>query len=72
MLSLYASARTALFNHDISGLRYLKFTLAIDNLLDRKYESIISIGKISGDTPQTFYGIAGAPLAVYGSVTAAF
>lgn len=72
VLSLFASARTAMFNRDVPGLKYLKFTFSIDNLLDRKYESIVSLGSLSSDTPITYNGLAGAPLALYGSLTASF
>jgi TonB dependent receptor. len=72
VLSLFASARTAMFNQDLPGLKYLKFTFSIDNLLDRKYESIVSLGRISKATESTYTGLAGAPLAVYGSLTASF
>ncbi|MDX5935836.1 TonB-dependent receptor [Acidithiobacillus thiooxidans] len=72
VLSLFASARTAMFNRSIPGLKYLKFTLGVDNLLDRKYESVVFLGSYSSHTPITYGGLAGAPLGVYGSLTASF
>ncbi len=72
VLNLYGSAKTTIFNRDIPNLKYLEFTLGVDNLLNRKYESVISIGSYAPKQPATFIGLAGEPLSVYGSLTARF
>ncbi len=72
VLSLFASAKTARFDHDFPGLKYLEGTLSVDNLLGRNYESVVALGSIAPHTPETVFGLAGQPFAVFGSITAKF
>jgi len=71
-LNLFANADTTKFNHVVPGLEKLKFSIGIQNLLDRKYESITVLEKESGNTPLGYFAFPGAPLAVFGGVSAEF
>jgi iron complex outermembrane receptor protein len=72
VVNFMASASTMAFDKSIPGLEKTKFIFGIDNLLNRKYESITELNKESGNTPLGYFAFPGAPLSVFGSVSMQF
>ncbi len=75
LVNLGFSADTLAFDHAVRGLQDVDFSLMIDNLLNRKYNSqgyITSGGEYGPNSQGALLVIPGAPRAVYASVSASF
>ncbi|MDD5278139.1 TonB-dependent receptor [Acidithiobacillus sp.] len=75
LVNLSLSARTTMFDHDIPGLKLMRVSLMLDNLLNRKYnvQGYVSAGGNYGaGSAGSILASPGTPRAVYASITASF
>lgn len=75
LVNLSLSARTTMFDHDIPGLKLMRVSLMLDNLLNRQYnvQGYVSAGGNYGpNSVGSILASPGTPRAVYASLTAMF
>ncbi|MCL4527721.1 MAG: TonB-dependent receptor plug domain-containing protein [Gammaproteobacteria bacterium] len=75
LVNVSLSARTTIFDRDVPGLKLVRVSLMLDNLLNRKYnvQGYVSAGGNYGQgSVGTILASPGTPRAVYASLTAMF
>ncbi len=75
ILNLSTSYKTTILNSMVKGMRYTMFMLGVYNLLNRHYNESESIGSginTPGLPSSAVFGIQGAPITVFGSVSVKF
>ena len=75
LVNLSLSARTTIFDQDVPGLKLMRVSLMLDNLLNREYnvQGYVSAGGNYGPgSVGTILASPGTPRAVYASLTAMF